>query len=255
MAVTSTTSTSAAVIPAWTSTTRICVSKHQAPTVQQHQASESSKSRRYICRCYSCSGIYINKQLSIEYFNSSRFNIISIFDYQNNNIITSLFFIYIHWQTCRIISQFYIIEIDHLGDSGRRHHHQHATTVSGQASYVRKRAEYGFGEYGFKHVSLLAFAELRGENSVPKRTHRVFPRTFRVCRKTQWGSVSFFLRNSTLETVFCLFPICPEPTMAHQVLWSGHENCEPACSSTTSSTSHSSMKHKIMTLSCLLTMS
>ena len=37
---------------------------------------------------------------------------------------------------------------------------------------------------------------------VPKRTHRVFCRTHRICRKTQWGWVSSFLRNSTLETVF-----------------------------------------------------
>ena len=37
---------------------------------------------------------------------------------------------------------------------------------------------------------------------VPKRTHRVFRRTHRVCPRTQWGSVSSLLRNSTLETVF-----------------------------------------------------
>ena len=61
----------------------------------------------------------------------------------------------------------------------------------------RKRAEYGFGEYGFKHrtqVSLLALTEFLGEGSVsssepsicvPKRTHRVFRGTHRVCPKTQ----------------------------------------------------------------------
>ena len=52
--------------------------------------------------------------------------------------------------------------------------------------------------------------ELWGENSVsssrpiiclPKRTHRVFRRSHRVCPKTQWGSVSYLLRNSTLETL------------------------------------------------------
>ena len=64
-------------------------------------------------------------------------------------------------------------------------------------------------------VSLFALTELRGESSVssshpiicvPKRTHRVFCRTHRVCPKTQWGSVSSLLRNSTLETVFRPFP-------------------------------------------------
>ena len=37
-------------------------------------------------------------------------------------------------------------------------------------------------------------------------TDRVFRRTHRVCPKTQWGSVSSLLRNSTLETVFRPFP-------------------------------------------------
>ena len=60
----------------------------------------------------------------------------------------------------------------------------------------RKRAEYGFGEYGFKHRPQVYFAltELRGENSVsssqpiicvPKWTHRVYRRTHRVCSWTQ----------------------------------------------------------------------
>ena len=53
---------------------------------------------------------------------------------------------------------------------------------------IRRRAEYGFGEYGFKFqtpnsVSFLVLTEFRGGNSarssrpsicVPKRTHRVF---------------------------------------------------------------------------------
>ena len=60
-------------------------------------------------------------------------------------------------------------------------------------------------------VSFSGLTEFRGANSVnssqpiicvPKRTHRVFRRTHRVCPKTQWGSVSSLLRNSTLETVF-----------------------------------------------------
>ena len=60
-------------------------------------------------------------------------------------------------------------------------------------------------------VSSLALTEFRGENSVsssqpiicvPRRTHRVFRRTHRVCCKTQCGSVSSLLRNSTLKTVF-----------------------------------------------------
>ena len=85
-------------------------------------------------------------------------------------------------------------------------------------THSRKRVEYGFGEYGFKHRTqwfLLALTEFWGESSmsswqplicVPKRTHRVFRRTHRVCRRTQWGSVSPFLWNSTLETVFRPFP-------------------------------------------------
>ena len=60
-----------------------------------------------------------------------------------------------------------------------------------------------------------ALTEFRAENSVsssqpiicvPKRTHRVFRRTHRVCPNTQRGSVSSLLRNSTLETVFHPFP-------------------------------------------------
>ena len=65
-------------------------------------------------------------------------------------------------------------------------------------------------------VSFLALIEFRGESSVsssqpmicvPKRTHWVSRRTHRVCRQTQWVSVSSRLRNSTLETVFRPFPI------------------------------------------------
>ena len=64
-------------------------------------------------------------------------------------------------------------------------------------------------------VSFSGLTEFRGANSVsssrsiicvPKRTHRVFHRTHRVCRKTQWDSVSSLLRNSALETVFRPFP-------------------------------------------------
>ena len=88
-----------------------------------------------------------------------------------------------------------------------------------EEAYYRKRAEYGFGEYGFKHRTqwvFLALTEFHGANSVsssqpiicvPKRTHRVLLGTHQVCPKTQWGSVSSFLRNSTLETVFRPFPI------------------------------------------------
>ena len=64
-------------------------------------------------------------------------------------------------------------------------------------------------------VSFSGLIEFWGANSVsssqpiicvPKRTHRVFCRTHRVCRGTQWGLVSSLLRNSTLETVFRPFP-------------------------------------------------
>ena len=64
-------------------------------------------------------------------------------------------------------------------------------------------------------VSFLGLPEFRGANSVsssqpiicvPKRTHRVSRRTHRVCPKTQWGSVSSLLRNSTLETAFRPLP-------------------------------------------------
>ena len=64
----------------------------------------------------------------------------------------------------------------------------------------------------------LGLTEFRGASSVsssqpiicvPKRTHRVFRRTHRVRPKTQWGSVSSLLRNSTLETVFRPFPNSP----------------------------------------------
>ena len=41
---------------------------------------------------------------------------------------------------------------------------------------------------------------------MPKGTHRVSRRTHQVCPKTQWGSVSSLLRNSTLQTVFRPFP-------------------------------------------------
>ena len=61
-------------------------------------------------------------------------------------------------------------------------------------------------------VSFLALTEFREENSVsssqpiicvPKRTHRVFRRTHRVCPKIQWGSVSSLLRFAVaLESVF-----------------------------------------------------
>ena len=70
-------------------------------------------------------------------------------------------------------------------------------------------------------VSFFALAEFWGESSmsssqpiicVPKRTHRVSRRTHRVCPKTQWGSVSTLLRNSTLETVFHPSPKKPYPT-------------------------------------------
>ena len=62
----------------------------------------------------------------------------------------------------------------------------------------RKRAEYGFGEYGFKHRAQWVFSgltEFRGPNSVSSsqpiicvqtRTHRVSRRTHRVYRRTQW---------------------------------------------------------------------
>ena len=78
----------------------------------------------------------------------------------------------------------------------------------------RKRAEYSFGEYGFKHWTQWVFWR---SPSSRERTQWVplslifvcqseltefFCRTHRVCRKIQWGSVSSLIRNSTLETVF-----------------------------------------------------
>ena len=61
-------------------------------------------------------------------------------------------------------------------------------------------------------VSFLPSPSSRGQTQwVPrsllsKRTHRVFRRTHRVHHKTQWGSLSSLLRNSTLKTVFSPFP-------------------------------------------------
>ena len=72
-------------------------------------------------------------------------------------------------------------------------------------------------------MSFFALTEFRGENSVsssqpsicvPKRTHRVCRRTHRVCPKTQWGSVSSLLGNSTLETVFRRFLIIFQKSFA-----------------------------------------
>ena len=63
--------------------------------------------------------------------------------------------------------------------------------------------------------SFFALTEFRGESSVSssrptmcvtKGTHRVFRRAHRVCPRTRWGPASSLLRNSTLETVFRLFP-------------------------------------------------
>ena len=87
--------------------------------------------------------------------------------------------------------------------------------------YFRKRVEYGFGEYGFKHRTQWVF---RGSLSSGEQTQWVplsllfvcqseltefFAEPHRVCPETQWGSVSSLLRNSTLETVFRPFPIFP----------------------------------------------
>ena len=83
---------------------------------------------------------------------------------------------------------------------------------------IRRRAEYGFGEYGFKHRTQWVFwgslSSRERTQWVPlgllfvcqQRTHRVCRRTHQVCRRTQWGSVSSLLRNSTLKTVFRPFP-------------------------------------------------
>ena len=77
-----------------------------------------------------------------------------------------------------------------------------------------KHAEYGFGEYGFTHRAQWVFwASLSsGERAqwVPlsllfvcesELTELCFA-TLRVCRRTQWGSVSSLLRDSALKTVF-----------------------------------------------------
>ena len=89
----------------------------------------------------------------------------------------------------------------------------------GRKACFQKRAEYGFGECGFKPRAQWVFRDSlsSGERAqwVPfslvfvckreltefcRRTHRVWP-------KTQRGSVSSLLRNSTLETLFRPFPI------------------------------------------------
>ena len=79
----------------------------------------------------------------------------------------------------------------------------------------RKRAEYSFGEDGFKHQAqwvFLALTELQGENSVrstqpiicvQKRTHEVFPQNSPSLLQ---NSVSSVFRSSTLETILRLFP-------------------------------------------------
>ena len=92
--------------------------------------------------------------------------------------------------------------------------------ISSGGTENQKRAEYGFGEYGFKHRAQWA---LRGSLSSGERaqwapfsllfvcqsefTEFFFRRTHRVWRRTQWGSVSSLLRNcySGLETVSDLF--------------------------------------------------
>ena len=83
----------------------------------------------------------------------------------------------------------------------------------------RRWAEYGFGEHGFKHRAQWVFlpSPSSGERAqwVPLSLLFVWQseltefsrRTHRVCPKTQWGSVSSLLRNSTLETVLRPFPI------------------------------------------------
>ena len=89
----------------------------------------------------------------------------------------------------------------------------------GEYDPYRKRAEYGFAEYGFFNTEL---SEFFGFDRAPRRelseflsayylcaianSPSFFSRTHRVCRKTQWGSVSSLLQNSNLETVFRPFP-------------------------------------------------
>ena len=82
----------------------------------------------------------------------------------------------------------------------------------------RKRAEYGFGEYGFKHRAqwfVLPSPSSAGENSVsssqpticvPKRTHQVFGRTHRVCPKTQWVLFSETVLSKQYSARFLIWP-------------------------------------------------
>ena len=69
-------------------------------------------------------------------------------------------------------------------------------------------------------VSFFGLTEFRGANSVsfsqsficvPKANSQSFRRTHRVCPKTQWGTVSSLLRNSTLETAFRPLPSFKHP--------------------------------------------
>ena len=65
---------------------------------------------------------------------------------------------------------------------------------TGRIRFRRARSQWVFwGLTEFRGASSVSSS--RSIICVPKRTHR-------VCRKTQWGSVSSLLRNSTLETVF-----------------------------------------------------
>ena len=98
---------------------------------------------------------------------------------------------------------------------------QHISADCPRATYTEKNSETGRIRFQRVHsnTELSQFfgpSPSSGERTrwvpsqpiicVQMRTHRVFGRTHRVCPKTQWGSVSSLLRNSTLETVFRPFP-------------------------------------------------
>ena len=95
-----------------------------------------------------------------------------------------------------------------IADLQQRTQESCSSAVNGEIGRIRFR---GVRFQTPNSVSFFGLAEFRGANSVSSSqpiicvqtwTHRVSRRTHRVCPKTQWGSVSSLLRNSTLETVF-----------------------------------------------------
>ena len=116
-----------------------------------------------------------------------------------------------------------------------RYRNSVSTPEATQKCETRKRAEYGFREYGFKHRTQGVYW---GSLSSGERTQRVplslafvcqselteffaeLTEFAAVCPETQWGSVSSLLRNSTPETVFRPFPRNPaEFSLKEKPIW------------------------------------